>query len=196
MKTSIKVLIALITIMVCANILMAQNTTTTTGIYLTEQDYKANKLSYVLGDNDRLRQNAFLNGKNVVLTYQGKKVKLSKNEIYGYRQNGTDFRFFNTEAYQILDTVGFMLYSHDKLVQKGKGNVPVAAYYYSVNGQQPVMDLTVANLWKSFPAQSGFRYSVRSYFRSDADLISYDRQVKMYMIKYLFLKQGQEIAAR
>jgi hypothetical protein len=170
--------------------LHAQNTKTATGIYLTEQDYKAGKLSYVLSENDKLQLNDFLGGKHVGLVNQGKKMKLSKSEIFGYRQNNANFRFFHNEAYRILDTAGFLLYSRQQLIQQGKGYVSVERYFYSNSSATPVLNLTIENIDKSFFAQSEFRYSVQSYFHQDADLITFDKADNQYEIKHLYFEHN------
>jgi hypothetical protein len=189
MKNSIKVLITIVTTSISGMSLRAQNVNK--GIYLSENDYKTNKLSYVLKGHDKLRLNEFLDGKKVSLIYEGKKITLSKNEIFGYRLNNQDFRFYQNEAYRILDTAGFLLYSREKLAQSVKGPKPEEAYFYSVSGVQPVIALSIQNLWKSFPGQTSFRYSLQSNFSKDADLISYDKLSHQYKIKYLFLQQKQ-----
>ena len=189
MKNSIKVLIAIVTISMYGMLVKAQNAKT--GIYLTEQDYKSNKLTYVLSDHDKLHLNGFFEGKNINLVYQGKKIKLSKNEIFGYRLNNQDFRFYHNEAYRILDTAGFLLYSAEKLSQQGKGYKPVEQYFYSTNTAKPVLELTIDNLWNSFPAQTGFRYSLQNYFNKNGDLAGYDKLSHQYKIKYLYFQQTQ-----
>jgi len=194
MKNSIKVLIAIAVIGLQAMGTNAQSANATTGIYLTEQDYKSNKLSYTLKENDKLQLNEFLNGKNINLVYQGKKIKLVKDEIFGYRLNKLDFRIYHNEAYQIMDTAGFMLYKRQKLTQQTKGYLPVETYFYSVNLKQPVLRLTVENLWNSFPGQTGFRYSVQNNFKQDSELGAYDKLTSQYKIKYLYFQQKQAAA--
>jgi len=189
MKNSMKVLISVVTISLYGMSLKAQNANT--GIYLTEQDYRSNKLNYVLNDHDKLRLNEFLDGTNINLTYHGTKITLSKTKIFGYRQNNQDFRFFQNEAYRILDTVGFLLYSREKLAQGTKGYMPIEKYFYSVNPEQPIIDLTVQNLRNSFPAMTGFRYSLQNSFSNDSDLITYDKLSNQYKIKYIYLQQKQ-----
>ncbi|MGN8071122.1 hypothetical protein [Mucilaginibacter sp. 22184] len=186
MKTSIKVLVVMMMIGIQGMRSQAQGTKSTTGIYLNEQDYKAGRLSYALDKNDKLQLNEFLNGRYVSLIYQGKKMKLSKSEIFGYRQNSQDFRFYQNGTYKILDTAGFMLYSRQQLAQQGKGYAPVERYFYSVRTANPVLNLTIENIDKSFPSRVEFRYSVQNYFRGDADLMAFDKADNQYEIKYLF----------
>jgi hypothetical protein len=186
MKTSIKTLVAIMAIGLHIGSAHAQTVNNTAGVYLTEQDYKTGKLSYTLGQNDKMHLNDFLDGKNISLNYQGKKVKLAKSEVFGYRLNNHDFRLYRNEAYEILDTAGFLLYSRSELVQQGKGLKPVSKYFYSVDEQKPVLGLTLDNIYKSFPADAGFRYNVQSTFHQDNELIRFDRSNKQYEIKYLY----------
>jgi hypothetical protein len=195
MKTSIKMFITVAAISLYGMNLKAQNTITEKGIYLNEQDFKNNKLSYVLTNTDKLQLNEFLNGKNVSLTYQGKKIKLAKSDIFGYRLNGENFRFYHNEAYKIIDTAGFLLYSHPKLTQQGKGYKPVDEFFYSVNTAQPVLALTIHSLWDSFPENTAFRYSLQSNFSTDGDLMTYDRAANKYKVKYLYFQQKQVLSA-
>jgi len=188
MKNLIKALIAIAIISLNATLVHAQNSKTTTGIYLTEQDYKLNKLTYALGDNDKLQLNEFLNGKNISMLYQGKKIKLAKSEIYGYKLHNQDYRFFNNEAYGIIDTAGFTIYKKQKLTQQGKGYAPVECYFFSADAKQPVLALTIENLWNSFPSQPGFRYSVQSSFKQDAELMAYDKFLNQYKLKYIYMQ--------
>ncbi|MDP9082092.1 MAG: hypothetical protein M3O71_32145 [Bacteroidota bacterium] len=191
MKTLIKALIAIAIISLNATFVHAQNSKSVTGIYLTEQDYKLNKLTYVLGDNDKLQLNEFLNGKNISLYYQGKKVKMAKSDIYGYKLHNQDYRIFNNEAYGIIDTVGFTIYKKQKLTQQGKGYAPVERYFFSAGSKQAVLALTIENLWNSFPSQPTFRYSIQSTFKQDAELMAYDKLSNQYKLKYIYLHQMQ-----
>jgi hypothetical protein len=196
MKNSIKAFIIIAAVTIKVTGLNAQSTAVEKGIYLTEHDYKTHHVSYNLGSQDKWTLNEFLNGKNVSLVYQGKEVKLAKSDIFGYRINGHNFRFYNNEAYAIMDTAGFLLYSKQTLTQQGKGYKPVEQFYFSVNAAQPVMELTVRNLWNSFPKQPDFRYSIQSNFNGDADLLSYDKALGEYKIKYLFFKERQAVSTQ
>ena len=156
------------------------------GIYLTGQDYRTNKLSYALGNNDKLQLNEFLGGKNVSVTYLGKKIKLSKSEIFGYRYNNVDYRFFNNDAYKIIDTQDFYIYSRPKLSQQGKGLKPVDTYYFSNSDNALIEPFTIANLQVAYAKNPKFKYTVAAQFKSDNELIAYDDAIKEYKVKYLF----------
>lgn len=186
---------ALISILIssCSLSLMAQQNTS--GIYLTEKDYRSHQLSYVLNSNDKIQLNEFLNGRHISLTSQGKKIELAKKDIFGYRLHNQDYRFFQNETYSIVDTAGFMLYSREKLTQQAKGYQPVTRYFYSVDATQPVIDLTIENLANSFPGQTSFRYSLQNYFNNNTSLMAYDKLAGEYKIKYLYFQQKQVLAA-
>ncbi|QEC78730.1 hypothetical protein [Mucilaginibacter ginsenosidivorax] len=187
MKNSIKMLIAFVVISLQISTLYAYDKTNNTGVYLTEQDYKAGKLSYILSNGDSMHLNDFLGGNHISIRYQGKKIKLSKKQVFGYRQDNQDFRFYQNQAYRVLDTAGFLLYTRDGLEQQGKGPKAVAKYFYSVNTQEPVLNLTLQNVIQSFPADSDFCYSVQNNFHQDADLMIFDRVNRQYEIKHLYL---------
>ena len=174
--------------------LKAQESNNKTGIYLTADDYKTGKLSYATATH--LSLNSFLGGNHVSLVSEGKKVKLVKAGIFGYRINNTDFRFYQNKAYQVLDTAGFMLYSQAQLVSQGKGYITLNKYFYSTAQCGDVRELTIANICNSFPDQADFRYSIESYFHSDADLAAYNRLNRQYEIKYLYFGHQHHVAAQ
>ncbi len=190
MKTSIKVLFTAILIIQGLS-LKAQNTT---GVYLNETDYKDHKLTYASTTN-AIQLNEFFGGSSISVMSEGKKVNLNKNEIFGYRLANQDYRFYNNVAYKVIDTVGFTIYSREKLVQDTKGYKPATQYFFSVNGKQAVKELTIANLSASFPQATDFRYSLHNNFRSDADLISYDHIANQYKVKYLYLEHKRVMAS-
>jgi hypothetical protein len=140
---------------------------------------------------DKLQLNEFFDGKSISVVSHGEKTKLLKNNIFGYRLHNQNFRVFNNESYKIIDTAGFLIYSHQKLVQQTKGYFPVETFFFSIDALQPVINLTVANLCMSFPLQTSFRYSLETLFNKDTDLMSYDKQSQQYKIKYLYLQQKQ-----
>jgi hypothetical protein len=194
-KNSIKVLLISAVMGIHSISLKAQDEPGKTGVYLTEKNYKSHKLSYALGSGDKLQLNEFLGGQNIDLFYQGKKIKLAKETIFGYRDNGKDFRLYHNDAYRIIDTAGFLLYSREKLAQQGKGYIHAEQYFYSLGTAKPLVQLTIRNLCNSFADKPGFRYSIESSFKKDADLANYDRLSKQYKIKYFYFQHPKVLAA-
>ena len=93
--------------------------------------------------------------------------------------------------YRIIDTTGFYLYSIDKLVQGEKIARPQTVYYFSRRADDPVQELTLANLEQAFAANTDFRYRLEAQFRSDKELIGYDRILNTYKIKYLYRESSR-----
>ncbi|WP_121809725.1 hypothetical protein [Mucilaginibacter kameinonensis] len=188
MKNSIKMIIVMMVIGIQANCLMAQNTDANSGIYLTVQDYKSGKLSYEPEAGKKLKLNDFLGGSRISILSGDKKIRLAKSEIFGYRYEGKDYRLYQNEAYEVIDTAGFPLYAHVQLMPQGKGYSRTETYFYSTDTTTPVLNLTIANVYRSFPGQNDFRYSIRNYFHGDADLMAYDSLNREYQIKYLYFE--------
>jgi hypothetical protein len=85
-----------------------------------------------------------------------------------------------------VDTAGFYLYSINKLVQGEKIARPQDVYFFSVKADGPILELTRENLEKAFGENPRFRYAVEARFRSDKELMEYDRILGTYAIKYLY----------
>jgi len=162
--------------------------TQTTGLYLTSEDYINHKLTFETdGSNgNSIKLNGFFESGNVVVNYNGKKQVLSKNEVFGYRTNNQDYRYFNNTAYKILDIKDFYLYSSLKLIQQGKGPKPVEAYFYSSTVKSAVVPLSIKNLQNTYAENSQFKYMVEAEFSSDNALVQYDAAIKEYKVKYIF----------
>ena len=163
---------------------------TQTGVYLNPDDFTHSRLSHAAdcaGGNCTIRLHALFNSTTLDLVCNGKKQVFSKDTIYGYRDcQKNDFRLYINSSYQILDTAGFYLYSINKLVQGDKIARPQTVYYFSVQANDPVQELTLSNLQTAFAGNTKFRYLLDAQFRSDKDLIAYDKILKTYKIKYLY----------
>ncbi|HTI06908.1 MAG TPA: hypothetical protein VL832_00090 [Puia sp.] len=102
-----------------------------------------------------------------------------------------EYRQMGHRTYRILDTTGFYLYSCNKLVQGEKIARPTTVYYFSVDANGPVQELTLANLERVFAKNTRFRYALEAQFRSDKDLIAYDGLLKTYKIEYLYTQSSK-----
>ena len=111
--------------------------------------------------------------------------------LYGGIAKGQDFRKVGREKFRVVDTTGFYLYSINKLVQGEKIARPETVYYFSVNRQSPVLELTRENLEKAFAGNAKFRYSMEEEFRTDKELMAYDKLMKVYKLKYLYSQSSK-----
>lgn len=188
MKNLIKVLLAACCFVLPSKRLLAQNQADSNGVYLSLQDYQQNKLSYSLSKHDKLYLHEFLEGKNLMLRYEGKKVKLPKNSIFGYQWHGQNYRLYHNISYRILDTAGFILYTREKLSPANKGFKEMPAYAYSLDLKQQPSNLTMENLDSTFLSETGFRYALQCNFKTDEELSAFDVFSHQYKIKYLYYK--------
>jgi hypothetical protein len=162
------------------------------GLYLTYNDYLNHKLSYSTGPNNSNKSiiyiHEFIGKSNVTVITNGKKQLIAKSEIFGYHDNNHDYRFYDNLAYQIDDTTGFYIYSHEKLVSQtpGKGPKPTKVSYFSKKIDDQILPLTSENIAKAFPKNAKFRYMVEVAAKSDIELDAYDNGSDEYKIKELY----------
>jgi len=123
---------------------------------------------------------------NVVVVEHGVRQVLSKKQIFGYRLDNEDYRYYNDVPYRIIDTQGFVIYSSPKLVPAGKGPKSTLFYFFSAKPEAGIKQLTMDNLQEVFSANTKFLYSVASLFKSDSELTAFDPNLKTYKIKYLY----------
>jgi hypothetical protein len=162
------------------------------GLYLTFNDYQHHKLSYGnVAKGDKIAIHDFLEANTITVTSNGNKQTFSKNEIFGYRKNNKDYRFQDNKVYEIVDTEGFYLYSHDKLTQAGKGPKPVSIVYFSTNANNDILVLTQENIDRAFASNYKFKNSVQAEFKNDNALSDYDSALKEYKIKELYSESAK-----
>jgi hypothetical protein len=106
--------------------------------------------------------------------------------LYAGVLNAQQYRETGKRKYEIVDTAGFYLYSYNMLVQGEKIARPETVYFFSVDRESPVLQLTMDNLEKAFASNPKFRYSLEAQFHGDRQLMAYDKATKMYKIKYLY----------
>lgn len=104
----------------------------------------------------------------------------------GFLAHPQTYRVAGKTRLKIVDSTGFYVYSVNKLVQGEKIARPQDVYYFSVQADGPVLELTRENLEKAFADNAKFRYALEARFRNDKQLMEYDRYSKVYKLKYLY----------
>jgi len=163
------------------------------GLYLTAEDYANHKLSYESDgtDGNKILLHATFGSYKVVVVQNGKKHLFSKNEIFGYRKNDQDYRYFNNEAYRIIDTQGFYIYGYCKLIPAGKGLKDAEFFFFSPSSESEIKPLTMENLQAAFAKNTRFLYTIQGFFRTDNELTAYDPSLKEYKLKYLYAQTAK-----
>src|SRR5450432_1110237 len=128
MKT-LMVLSAVALITVSAGKANAQSKTFATGgLYLTSNDFQQQKLTYEIdcnNANDKIKPNEFFGSSTGYVLSKGEKHEFNKKKIYGYRNcQNKNYRFYNGEAYLLIDTAGFYIYYQYKSEEHVKGKEP------------------------------------------------------------------------
>ena len=106
-----------------------------------------------------IRTHEFMAAPHVTIDSGGQKFYFLKVELFGYRDGAKDYRFFNNQAYEIVDTAGFYIYCRTGY-QKGKSSRLVTSYYFSKNGSDSLLALSVENLKAAFPDYAAFHYTL------------------------------------
>ncbi|HXP49207.1 MAG TPA: hypothetical protein VN922_04590 [Bacteroidia bacterium] len=189
MKKALFLYIALLVVS-CGAFAQPHKTIYYSGIYKTAQDFKDERLSYMINcdsSSGKIKFHHFFSGKYVDVIQAGKKHRLSKDSIFGYRNcKGKDYRFYgdNSNDYQVEEVKGVIIYSAlvNDPAYTGKGIKLVTAYFFSKTFNTNILPLTVANLKQAFPGD------IRFSNMSDKDISAYDDIHKMYKINYLLMQ--------
>jgi len=161
------------------------------GLYTTYTDYLHHNLSYATEPGNpkgnQIFIHEFIGVSNVTVISNGQKLVLPKTKLFGYHDcYNNDYRFYDSKAYQIIDTTGFCIYSFDKLIQQGKGPKPTRVYYFSKQPDTELLALTAGNIARVFPKNHKFRYMVEVASKTDIKLDAYDNEANEYKIKEFY----------
>lgn len=127
--------------------------TDTKGIYRSEADFNQHHLEFSAPASSRkvvIHTHELLGAPHVTIDSAGATYYILKAELFGYSDGKNTYRFFGNKTYQILDTTGFYLYSKSAYPRE-KGSALQLQYFFSVNGSDPILPLTIANLTTVFP---------------------------------------------
>lgn len=162
------------------------------GIYLTANDFKVGKLSYAINyktEKHKINDYVFLNSEQVNVTHHGKTYKLDKNTIYGYKSTkGEGFRFVNNQQYKILNPgEKILIYEYQESGTDSKHPLlsTLYTYYFTTDAENIPVQLTKENLKKAFADNTKFTSKLDENFKTDDDLITYNKLNKMYKLNWL-----------
>ena len=188
MKTLNRLLIVAVSFFILTQCSLAQNESG--GIYKTAYDCQQNKLSYTLNDNrkDKIKSELFKESKLKVVC-NGKTYVLDKNNTYGYKNpDGEVFRFVNNNEYKVLNPgESLMLYVFEYIANSSKGSFRTHMdYFFSPDVSSDPQPLTKENLKVAFPNNNKFHDALDVNFKTDQDLIAYDRAHKMFELNKIY----------
>lgn len=163
----------------------------TSGVYLSSADYKNGRLAFQ-GDSGsethKLELHDVLNKPYIEVTHDTEKHRHQKGDLFGFRAcDGRDYRFASNREYQILEAKELYIYARGTPVGAGKGIRTVAAYYFSVGPDGPVLALTLENLKQSFPDNHRFHDNLDAMFGPGQVLAEYDEFHKTFKVNRLLI---------
>lgn len=168
---------------------VAQTTNVSSGVYLTVNDFKNNKLieeADCKKDKPKFETHDFFAKQSFVVLIKGKKVTYQKKDIYGYRDcENESWRFYKDKEYQIMETKGICIYSRFKVVLDAIIVENALVYYFSKGANEEIKELSIANLKVAFPNNHAFHNMLDTQLSSDTAVYSYDIAHKMFKVNYL-----------
>ena len=157
------------------------------GIYLTASDFINNKLSYEKDDKIRLNNSAW-EMPYITVFENGNKLKIRKNEIFGYSdRNNNVYRFYKNAAYQIAEAGNIIIYMQVEKIAQSKGFMVKKNYYFSTAAGSEIIALTIDNLKSAYHGNEKFIDLLDKYF-NDADVSAYDKMHSIYKVNYVYTK--------
>lgn len=164
------------------------------GIYLTVDDFKAQKLSYAINyktEKHTINDLYLFDGSLVKVKHHGDVILLDKDTIYGYKNaRGEIFRFANNTEYELLNPGENILLYRRFVTTSPIVNPTVKAeefYYFSKDAGSEVLPLSIDNLKRVYIRDQKFIEAINKYFQKDEQLTSYDEKRKTYTLSRLFL---------
>ncbi len=186
---------AIIILFVFTSKTIAQDTTVTSGIFLTAKDFQHNKLIQEVdceNDKAKFKTNKFFSKSSFDVLYKGKSITYKKKNIYAYRNcDNKVWRFYNDKEYQILEISDLYIYSARKIVMDGGIIEEEPLYYFSSTSNGDIKKLTLANLKLTFPTNQVYQNMLDSEFMNDTKIYRYDVIHKMYKVNYLLIQSNK-----
>lgn len=168
--------------------------TDSSGIYLSGQDFKNNKMAYAINcksESHKIKLNDFFAKPYITVIHNDSSYKLSKAKIFGYKTcDGQIIRFLGKKELVLVNpTESILIYRHD-VVHPAKGKTNVTNYYFSKDAVSAVEALTLKNVKKAFADNHSFHEKIDASFKYNTELAEYDGFHKIYKLNWI-LKNSQ-----
>lgn len=159
------------------------------GVYMSATDFAAGKLAFGINcatEKHKIKLNEFLNKDYITVVHNNVPNKLTKKNIYGYKDcDGATYRFINNNHFAILNpTESILIFQHTTIASKNQKAATI--YYFSFAGSDVTSELTLTNLKKADPDNHKFHDALDAEFKSDSDLVLYDSFHKVFKISRLY----------
>jgi hypothetical protein len=159
------------------------------GVYLSSNDFQKNKTTFTKGKGikckAKLHDEPYKSYINI--RYRDSSFVLVKDSIFGYKDiENTQHRFYNKLIYQILNpNEKILLYKIEKKTGSPKNQQIITSYFFSNGANTNILELTIPNLEKTFSDNELFQDYLEIHFKTDNDLIEFDKEHKVYKVNRL-----------
>jgi hypothetical protein len=173
-------------------LLIAVSASGQAGIYQDVSDYRDNKISY----EARCRKHRqavrlhdfFVISPNVTVLSGGKKYRLKKSKLFGYRDcDNVVYRFYNNTAYHIAEAGKICIYIQTRNIPQGKSFKIVNDYYFSSAIDSGILSLSLVNLKAVYHNNEKFLDLLDQFF-SCCYLHEYDNIHHTFKVNYVYNK--------
>lgn len=160
------------------------------GIYKTFTDYNNNKLSYEIdckSEKHIIRLNEFLNESYITIKHKNEKIKVQKDSIYGILNCDEPLiRFQNKEHFYLAEKGSIWIFYKEVPITQGKGFKLEKQYFFSIDGNSPLIELTINNIKQVFSTNHALHDAVDAQFQN-TDISEYDTFHKMFKINHIII---------
>lgn len=161
------------------------------GVYMTAADFTNKKLTYGINcktEKHKIKLNSFFNRDYITVIHERIKYNISKDSVFGFNTcSSSSYRIADKIDYTILNADdNLLLYEFIPLSAPKNPQPPVHKFSKGADG--PMLDLTLENVKNILPDNHQFHDEVENTFRSNNNLLSYDRYHKQYKLVRLFNK--------
>ncbi|PBQ30532.1 hypothetical protein CNR22_01690 [Sphingobacteriaceae bacterium] len=198
MKNNRRLLISFFLVLIFCQNSMAQTPvkdSTLAGIYASYDDFTNGRLSYQIDcsmEKQKIRLHDFMQKPFVEVFYKGRKIKLFKDELFGYQDcKGNMFRFYCNQEFQLAEIRDLSIYFLEENVSNGTSFNSERIFYFAVRPDGPLLPLTLQNIRSTFSGNQKFLQLVNCNIQTERDLSVYDDTRKTFMVNHLYALSQQ-----
>jgi hypothetical protein len=164
----------------------ATSTPSTSGVYLTAEDYARGALTDGVScqTSFKVALHDITNKPFIDVTRGSEKKRYAKDGLFGVRLcDGRDYRLVSNRLYRILEAKALYVYGVERPVTQGKGFRVVPTYYFSSGPRGEVLPLTLDNLHRVYASNHRFIDSLDRVW--EQDVAAYDAFHQQFKVSRL-----------
>lgn len=158
------------------------------GIFLSAEDFRNGKLSFSKTQDSKckIKVHSGSTRKKIYIKCGKESIFLSKDSVYGYKDNGgLIYRFYKGVDYNLINPEEEIQLYEIQVSGPTKYEPPVVNYYFSANSSGPLYALNIYNVLSVFSHNQRFCELVELRFRYDSELLEFDSYHKKYKLNRL-----------